>query len=104
MATSNYKVLTDVDLSKNKIFNITEIRNDDSENNLTIHTAGDTSVNADNLTESVTGTTSLTTSKKFDKVTATAEETVTTSKKVTVANTTIETINSTGVTLETPKR
>lgn len=49
MAHSDYKVLTDVDLSKNKLFNITEIRNDDPENNLTIYTAGNTSVDSKNV-------------------------------------------------------
>ena len=104
MATSNYKVLTDVDLSKNKIFNITEIRNDDSENNLAIHTTGDTTINADNLAGTISTKTSLETGTSEVTINDTATETITNSKVTTVAATTTETINSTGIKIKTPSQ
>lgn len=104
MATSNYKVLTDVDLSKNKIFNITEIRNDDSENNLAIHTTGDTTINADNLAGTISTKTSLETGTSEVIINDTATETITNSKVTTVAVTTTETIDSAGISIKTPSQ
>ena len=111
MATSNYKVLTDVDLSRNSLLNVSNITNTDkTDTSLLIKTDGNTTLDAANLTgKAITGTTSLTTKNSEVVVTGTATEEITTSKTTTVAaatpeTTTTETIDREGVRLKTPSQ
>ena len=111
MATSNYKVLTDVDLSRNSLLNVSNITNTDkTDTSLLIKTDGNTTLDAANLTgKAITGTTSLTTKNSEVIVTGTATEEITTSKTTTVAaatpeTTTTETIDMEGVRLKTPSQ
>ena len=124
MATSNYKVLTDVDLSNNKLYNTLCIANTekDSESlladpdggdkpliqtsgdskSLLIRTDGDTVLAASNLTgKIINGKTSLKTGTSEVTVTDTATENITNSKTTIVATTTEETIDSTGINVKT---
>ena len=124
MATSNYKVLTDVDLSNNKLYNTLCIANTekDSESlladpdggdkpliqtsggskSLLIRTDGDTVLAASNLTgKIINGKTSLKTGTSEVTVTGTAKENITNSKTTIVATTTEETIDSTGINVKT---
>ena len=111
MATSNYKVLTDVDLSRNSLLNVSNIANTDkTDTSLLIKTDGNTTLDAANLTgKAIAGTTSLTTKNSEVIVTGTATEEITTSKTTTVAaatpeTTTTETIDREGVRLKTPSQ
>ena len=127
MATSNYKVLTDVDLSNNKLYNTLCIANTekDSESlladpdggnkpliqtsggskSLLIRTDGDTVLAASNLTgKIINGKTSLKTGTSEVTVTGKATETITNSKTTIVATTTEETIDSTGINVKTPSQ
>ena len=106
MAHSNYKVLTDVDLSNNQLLNVSRIENtEEASKSLSIKTNGDTILEVANLTGNVaTGTTSLTTKNSEVTVTGTAIETVTTSKTTTVATTTTETVDSSGIVIKTPSQ
>ena len=106
MATSNYKVLTDVDLSRNGLLNVSNITNTDkTDTSLLIKTDGDTTLEAANLTgRATTGKTSLTTKDSEVIITGIATEDITTSKTTTVADTTTETINSTGISIDTPSQ
>ena len=106
MAHSNYKVLTDVDLSNNQLLNVSRIENtEEASKSLSIKTNGDTTLEVANLTGNVaTGTTSLTTKNSKVTVTGTATETITTSKTTTVATNTTETINSAGISIQTPSQ
>ncbi len=105
MAHSNYKVLTNADLSGNEIYNVSKIVNNEEDSKaLSIETKGDTTLKAAKLTGTVDGETSLTTNTSNVEVTSTATETITTSKTTTVASTTTETINSLGINVETPSQ
>ena len=106
MAHSNYKVLTDVDLSNNQLLNVSRIENtEEASKSLFIKTNENTTLEAANLTGNVaTGTTSLTTKNSEVTVTGTAIEKITTSKTTTVATSTTETIDSTGINIETPSQ
>ena len=106
MAHSNYKVLTDVDLSNNQLLNVSRIENtEEASKSLFIKTKENTTLEAANLTSNVaTGTTSLTTKNSEVTVTGTATETITTSKTTTVATNTTETINSDGISIQTPSQ
>ena len=127
MATSNYKVLTDVDLSNNKLYNTLCIANTekDSESlladpdggdkpliqtsggskSLLIRTDGDTVLAASNLTgKIINGKTSLKTGTSEVTVTGKATETITNSKTTTVATNTTEIIDSTGINVKTPSQ
>ena len=106
MAHSNYKVLTDVDLSNNQLLNVSRIENtEEASKSLYIKTNGNTTLEVANLTGNVaTGTTSLTTKNSEVTVTGTATETITTSKTTTVATNTKETIDSTGISIQTPSQ
>ena len=106
MAHSNYKVLTDVDLSNNQLLNVSRIENtEEASKSLYIKTSGNTTLEVANLTGNVaTGKTSLTTKNSEVTVTGTAIETITTSKTTTVATSTTETIDSTGINIETPSQ
>ena len=105
MATSNYKVLTNADLSGNEIYNVSKIINTEEDSKaLSIETKGNTSLKAANLKGTITETTELTTENSKVIVDNTAEETVTTSKTTTVASTTIEKINSAGIEVTTPSQ
>lgn len=127
MATSNYKVLTDVDLSNNKLYNTLCIANTekDSESlladpdggdkpliqtsedskSLLIRTDGDTVLAASNLTgKIINGKTSLKTGTSEVVVTNTATENITNSKTTIVATTTTEVIDSFGIDIKTPSQ
>lgn len=105
MAHSNYKVLTDVDLSNNSLLNVSNITNtEEASKSLFIETKGNTTLNAASLTSTVNGETSLETETSRVVVNSTAIETITTSKTTTVATTTTETINSAGVKVSTPSQ
>lgn len=105
MATSNYKVLTNADLSGNEIYNISRIANTEEDSRaLSIETTGDTSLEAANLKGTVDGETSLKTNTSNVEVTSTATEIITTSKTTTVASTTTEKINVDGITITTPSQ
>lgn len=127
MATSNYKVLTDVDLSNNKLYNTLCIANTekDSESlladpdggdkpliqtsedskSLLIRTDGDTVLAASNLTgKIINGKTSLKTGTSEVVVTNTATENITNSKTTIVATTTTEIIDSFGINIKTPSQ
>ena len=105
MAHSNYKVLTDVDLSNNGLLNISNITNtEEASKSLSIETKGNTTLNAASLTSTVNGETSLETGTSRVIVKGTATETITTSRATTVATTTTETIDSAGITVSTPSQ
>lgn len=105
MAHSNYKVLTNADLSGNEIYNVSKIVNNEEDSKaLSIETKGDTTLRAAKLTGTVDGETSLTTNTSNVKVTSTATETITTSKTTTVASTTTEKIDVDGITITTPSQ
>lgn len=106
MATSNYKVLTDVDLSRNSLLNVSSITNTDkTDTSLLIKADGSATLEAANLTGTITdGKTTLTTGTSEVTVTNTATETITNSKTTTVATNTTETIDSTGIYIETPSQ
>ena len=106
MAHSNYKVLTDVDLSNNQLLNVSRIENtEEASKSLYIKTNGNTTLEAANLTSTITnGKTSLTTGTSEVIVTNTATEEVATSKVTTVATNTTEIIDSTGINIETPSQ
>ena len=105
MAHSNYKVLTDVDLSNNSLLNVSNITNtEEASKSLSIETKGNTTLNAASLTSTVNGETSLETGTSRVTVKSTATETITTSKTTTVATTTTETIDSAGVKVSTPSQ
>ena len=106
MAHSNYKVLTDVDLSNNQLLNVSRIENtEEASKSLYIKTNGNTTLEVANLTGNVaTGKTSLTTKDSEVTVTGTAIEKITTSKTTTVATTTTETIDSDGIGIKTPSQ
>lgn len=104
MAHSNYKVLTDVDLSNNSLLNVSNITNtEEASKSLSIETKGNTALNAASLTGTINGETSLETGTSRVTVKSTATETITTSKTTTVAATT-ETIDSTGIAVSTPSQ
>ena len=104
MAHSNYKVLTDVDLSNNSLLNVSNITNtEEASKSLSIETKGNTTLNAASLTSTVNGETSLETGTSRVTVKGTATETITTSRITTVATTT-ETIDSAGVKVITPSQ
>ena len=105
MAHSNYKVLTDVDLSNNSLLNVSNITNtEEASKSLSIETKGNTTLNAASLTSTVNGETSLETGTSRVTVKGTATETITTSRTTTVATTTTETIDSAGVKVSTPSQ
>lgn len=127
MAQSNYRVLTDVDLSNNKLYNTLCIANTekDSESlladpdggdkpliqtsgdskSLLIRTDGDTVLAASNLTgKIINGKTSLKTGTSEVVVTNTATENITNSKTTIVATTTREDIDSSGINVKTPSQ
>lgn len=105
MAHSNYKVLTNADLSGNEIYNVSKIVNNEEDSKaLSIETKGDTTLKAAKLTGTVDGETSLTTNTSNVEVTSTATETITTSKITTVATITTEKINVDGITITTPNQ
>ena len=106
MAHSNYKVLTDVDLSNNQLLNVSRIENtEEASKSLSIKTNGNTTLEVANLTGNVaTGTTSLTTKNSEVTVTGTATETITASKTTIVATNTTETIDSSGIVIKTPSQ
>ena len=110
MAHSNYKVLTNADLSGNEIYNVSKIVNTEEDSKaLSIETNGDTSLKAANLKSNATGETSLTTNTSKVTVTGTATETVTTSKTTTVetastATKTTEKIDVEGISINTPSQ
>ena len=105
MAHSNYKVLTNADLSGNEIYNVSGIvNNEEDSKSLSIETKGDTTLRAAKLTGTVDGETSLTTNTSNVEVTSTATETITTSKITTVASTTTEKIDVDGITITTPSQ
>ena len=105
MAHSNYKVLTDVDLSNNSLLNVSNITNtEEASKSLSIETKGNTTLNAASLTSIINGEASLETGTSRVTVKSTATETITTSKTTTVATTTTETIDSTGIAVSTPSQ
>ena len=106
MATSNYKVLTDVDLSRNSLLNVSSITNTDkTDTSLLIKADGKATLEAANLTGTITnGKTTLTTGTSEVTVTNTATETITNSKTTTVATNTTEIIDSIGIYIETPSQ
>ena len=64
MALSNYKVLTNADLSGNEIYNVSGIvNNEEDSKSLSIETKGDTTLKVAKLTGTVDGETALKTNK-----------------------------------------
>ena len=105
MAHSNYKVLTDVDLSNNQLYNVSRIENtEDASKSLSIKTSGDTTLEAANLTSTINGKAALTAGTSEVTITDAATETIANSKTTTVATTTTETIDSTGIAVSTPSQ
>ena len=110
MAHSNYKVLTNADLSSNEIYNVSRIVNTEEDSKaLSIETKGNTSLKAANLAGTVDGETALTTNTSNVTVTGTATETITTSKTTTVetastATKTTEKIDAEGISINTPSQ